>query len=94
MLKWEMPTNTSATWAFGVHGKGEKAPKIEKLDKHGYVTKVTLHDGSTIVGLLNGKPFEYAIAGRTFKGTVGLVRTDAKGKTTFTAIRGKFTKGD
>jgi hypothetical protein len=94
MLKWEMPTNTSTTWAFAVHGKGEKAPRTEKLDKDGYVTKVTLHDGSTIIALLNGEPFEYEIDGRVFSGTVGLVRTDAKGSTTFTAIRGKFTKGD
>ncbi len=94
MLEWEMPTNTSATWAFAVHGKGEKAPKTEKLDENGYVTKVTLHDGSSIVALLNIDPFEYTVAGRTFKGTAGLVRTDAKGRTTFTAIRGTFTKGD
>ena len=85
MLRWDMPMDTSATWAFGVHGR-RGATTLRGLDEHGYVTRTVLADGRTVTSLMNGTPFTWSGAGIEFAGTVGVVIT-TDGKHTATAIR-------
>lgn len=73
VLKWEMPSNTSATWVFTVHNKENAAPKVEMLDESGRATRIRLADGTTALVLLNIEPFAFKNDGIDFEGTVGLV---------------------
>jgi len=91
VLKWDMPRNTSATWAFGVHDEGERPPVFERLDNEGRVTRAKLADGREIIVLLNIEPFQYAGEGIEFDGTVGLVIRQ-NGKTTTHAVRARSLK--
>ncbi len=81
MLEWDMPPATDVTWVFGVHGERQEAPKVQRLDEKGRVTRVVLADGTEILALLADEPFTYTSDRVTFEGTVGLViRRDGKVK--------------
>jgi len=91
-LRWDMPPNTSATWVFGVHDKGGKAPRAELLDPQGRVSRVKLADGREIIALLNIEPFHYAGEGIEFQGTVGLVVRRADGTIETHPIRSRIRR--
>ncbi len=90
MLKWDMPSNTSATWVFAARDKEDKAPKVEVLDEEGKVIRVTLDDGTEITAVLSIEPVTTEALGRPFEGTVGLRFETPDGKVTRKAIRGEF----
>jgi hypothetical protein len=86
VLRWDMPPDSSATWVFAVHDRGEKAPAAERLDDRGRVTRVVLSDGREVIAMMSIEPFAWQGRGIDFAGTVGLV-VRAGRKTARHAIR-------
>lgn len=88
VLRWEMPTNRSATWCFAVRGADQQAVAAEALDDQGRVLRLRHASGLEAIVFLDRVPFTWSGEGLRFAGTAGAAWRTNGGAWTRRAIRG------